>query len=142
MRTGGTDELPLYSPLDADDVKALKGRDTIIADVKGMKALITALQMRSIHLYFRLLAEALNAAGMDMKAVMAKISKNAMIPWSASAVKERLWRPVMFDTYEKESTTQLETNEISVVYEALNQVTVNQLGIGIPFPDKYSLLDK
>jgi len=107
-----------------------------------MKALITALQMRSIHLYFSMLSDALNAAGLDMKAVMAKLSKNAMIPWSPSAVKERLWRPVMLDTYEKESTTQLETNEISVVYESLNEVTSEQLGVSIPFPDKYSLLDK
>lgn len=138
VRVGGTDECPHYAPEDASDLKALKGGDVILCDVKGTKALITALQMRSIHLYFKMLAEALNAAGLDMKAVMEKLSKNALIPWSASAIKERLWRPVMIDTFGKESTTQLETDEISVTYEALNNVTGSQLGVSIPFPDRYN----
>ena len=131
-----------YAFIDAEGEKKAGGRDTIGVTVRGVKATITALQMRSIHLYFSMLADALNAAGLDMKAVMAKLSKNAMIPWSASAVKERLWRPVIIDTYGKESTTELETEEVSGAYEALNEVTSSQLGIGVQFPDKYTLIEQ
>ena len=142
IRDGGTEEDPRFRLLDAEDVKAVKGLNHIITDTKGIKALITNLQMRSIHLYFSILSDALNAAGLDMKAVMAKLSKNAMIPWSASAVKERLWRPVIIDTYGKESTTELETEEVSGAYEALNLVTVEQLGIVVSFTDKYTLIEQ
>ena len=101
---GEKNGLPCYTPVDAEDVKAIGDMRHLVCDLKGAKALITTLQMRSIHLYFKLLSEALNAAGLDMKMVMEKLSKNALIPWSVSAVKERLWRPVIVNTYDKEST--------------------------------------
>ena len=131
-----------YAPMDAADVKAIGNKTTIVCELKGMKALITNLQMRSVHLYFRMLSDALNAAGLDMKAVMAKLSKNALIPWTPDAVKERLWRPVIIDSFNKESTTQLETGEIGTAYEALNMVTGEQLGVSVPFPDKYNLIEQ
>ena len=129
-----------YAPMDKEDEQVIGQRQTLVMDLKGKKATISFLQMRSIHLYFSLLCDALNAAGLDMRAVMEKLSKNAMIPWSPSAVKERLFRPVIINTFDKKSTTELNTDEVSIAYEALNQVTTNQLGVGVPFPDHYSLL--
>jgi hypothetical protein len=139
---GEKDGMPCYTPVDKEDADAVGGRMWLECDIKADKTLVTSLQMRSIHLYFKLLSEALNAAGLDMKAVMDRLSKNAMIPWSASAIKERLWRPVIINTYDKESTTKLETSEISGGYEALNQVTSEQLGISIPFPDRYNQMNE
>ena len=130
-----------YAFQDADGEKKAGGRDTIGVTVRGVKATRTAIQNNALHKYFDLLSEKLNAAGWDMKAVMEKLSKNAKIPWSPLAIKERLWRPVQLQTYGTESTTKLDTNEVSVVYEALNQVTASMLGESIPFPDKYSLMD-
>ena len=137
-KVGGVDA---YAPVDAEAEKAINGQSVIVCDIKGERAKRTHLQNASIHKYFELLATALNDAGWDMKAVMEKLSKNAMIPWSASAVKERLWRPTQMNTYGKESTTKLDTNEVSVIYEALNSVTCDELGVGVPFPDKYNLMD-
>ena len=131
-----------YAPLDSEDEKAIGDMKTLVCDLRGVKALITALQMRSIHLYFTMLSDALNAAGMDMKATMDILSKNAMIPWSSSAVKERLFRPIIKDTFNKESTTELETAEISIAYEAMNEVTSSRLGVGVPFPDRYSQMEQ
>ena len=127
-----------YKPLDAEDEKAIGNRDSFVCDIKSVKASRTALQNRAQHKYFTLLADALNSAGMDMIATMKKLSKNAKIPWSAYAIKERLWRPVQIDTYGKESTTKLDTGEVSAVYEALNQVTSERLGVSVPFPDRYT----
>lgn len=127
-----------YAPLDLDDMKLLEGRELIVCDVKGMKSLITELQVRSVHLYFQLLADALNAAGWDMRTALDKLSKNTFIPWSAHTIKEKLWRAVQLNTYGTESIKKLGTAEVSVVYEALNQVTADKLGVSIPFPERYS----
>lgn len=100
------------------------------------KALITARQNRALHKYFDLLADALNAAGWDMKATLDKLSKNAKIPWSPSAVKERLWTPTQKQTLDKYSTTELETKEVTLIYDALNFVTSEELGVSVVFPEK------
>lgn len=130
-----------YAPIDAFGEDELKGRDTIAVTLMGLKATRTALQNNAIHVYFTDLCKALNDAGMDMVATMAKLSKKGKIPWSPLAIKERLWRPVQLDTYGTESTTKLSTSEVSAVYEALNEVTSSRLGVGVPFPDKYSQMD-
>ena len=127
-----------YSPEDKQDEDAIGDRKTIVCDLKSNKTARTELQNRSIHKYFELLCNALNDAGMDMIATMKRLSKKAIIPWSPYAIKERLWRPVQVDTYGKESSTKLNTDEISVVYEALNNVTSSKLGVSVPFPDKYN----
>lgn len=139
---GEKNGLRIYSACDIADVKAIGDKQTLVADLKGDKTTRTELQNRSIHKYFEILCSALNDAGLDMIATMKKLSKNAKIPWSPYAIKERLWRPVQIDTYGKESSTKLNTDEISVVYEALNNVTSSKLGVSVPFPDKYSLMDK
>jgi len=100
------------------------------------KALITVKQRKALHVYYSLLSDALNAAGWDMKATLEVLSKKAKIPWSPSAVKERLWRPTQIQTLQKHSTTELETKEVSLIADALNLITSEQLGVSVPFPDK------
>jgi hypothetical protein len=53
-----------------------------------------------------------------------------------------LWRPVQKHTYDTDSTTQLKTDEVSNVYEALNLTTTSKFGVGIPFPDKFALMNE
>ena len=102
------------------------------------RAIRTAKQNSSLHKYLTLLSGALNDAGWDMKEVMGRISKSATIPWSASAIKERLWRPVQVASFDVESSTKLDTIEIQVVYDSLNNITASQLGVSIPWPSEYS----
>ena len=102
------------------------------------RAIRTAKQNSSLHKYLELLCVALNDAGLDMKEVMGKISKSSTIPWSASAIKERLWRPVQIASFDVESSAKLDTIEINVVYESLNNITASQLGVSIPWPSEYS----
>lgn len=125
-----------------DDMESIEAGAVAITLSWGKKAIRTIRQNSSIHLYCDLLSKALNDAGLDMKATLEILSKNAKIPWSPSAVKERLWKPVQLDTYGKESTTKLETEEVSGTYEALNAVTGGELGVSLPFPDRFSMLDK
>ena len=134
------DGLDYYCPVDADDAKELGGREMIAFELLGKRAMRTLAQHKSIRLYCRWLCDAFNEAGLDMAAVFKVISKTGKIPWSPESVLERLWRPTQKHTFGTDSTTKLDTTEVSVVYEALNVVTSGELGVGINFPDKYMKL--
>ena len=113
--------------------------ESAVSFSNAKRAIRTIKQNSSMHKYFELLSDELNSRGWDMKAVLAKLSKNVNIPWSPLAVKERLWRPTQEKTYGKEGkTSRLDTKEVSIVYEALNQVTIDELEFGVPFPDAYN----
>jgi hypothetical protein len=91
----------------------------------------TIKQNNSLHLYFELLAGALNEAGLDMRAVM---KPSVDIPWTAENVKNHLWRPIQKVVLNKESTTELSTDEISKVYDVLNRHLGEKFGVHEDFP--------
>ena len=92
----------------------------------------TVQQNNALHLYFELLANALNDAGFDMKKV---IRKEIDIPWNRMTVKEYIWRPVQKTFLRKNSTTKLDkTKEIDQIYEIVNKTISERCGISIPFP--------
>ena len=49
-------------------------------------------------------------------------------------IKHILWRPFQEVMYQKKSTTELTTKEVSQVYETLNRHLGTKLGIHVPFP--------
>ena len=93
----------------------------------------TAQQNKALHKYFALLADALNAAGLDMRATL---KPEIDIPWTEYAVKDHLWRPIQDAMLGKESTTKLETPEVSEVYEVLSRHLGQRFGIHVPFPSR------
>ena len=92
----------------------------------------TDLQNKSLHLYFQLLADELNAGGFDMRKV---IRDGVDIPWSAYNVKENLWRPVKEAQLGKKSTTKLTTKEIDIIFDTVNRAIGERTGIHVPFPN-------
>jgi hypothetical protein len=84
-----------------------------------------------MHLYFRLLAEKLNDAGLDMKRTL---KPGVDIPWTAENVKNHLWRPIQEAVTGKESTTEITTVDPSHVYEVLNRHTAEKLGVSVEWP--------
>jgi hypothetical protein len=91
----------------------------------------TLKQNNALHKYFELVADALNSAGLDMKAVL---KPEIDIPWTTETVKEFLWRPTQRIYIGKESTTQLTTKEIDLVFDTLNRFLGEKHGIHEPFP--------
>lgn len=136
-KVGDRDGLPIYSPMSAEDERIVNNQNVLVVDMKSGKAKRTGLQNSAIHLYLEWLAKALNDAGWDMTATMNKLSKKATIPWSLLSIKERLWRPVQLNTFGHESTTKLDTDQVGTVYESLNLVTSERLGVSVNFPDKF-----
>jgi len=98
--------------------------------------LITDKQMKALHLWFGLVAEALNEAGFDMRKF---IKEGVDIPWTKTMVKEHLWRPVQEIHLKKKSVKKLEKQQIDEIYEILNRVIGERTGIHIPFPSQEEL---
>lgn len=96
----------------------------------------TAKQNKSLHLYFRLLAEELNEAGLDMKKVL---KPTIDISWNERSVKEYLWRPIQNAQVVKKSTTELSTEEINKIWEVINRHLSEKFGIYVPFPSEEEL---
>lgn len=92
----------------------------------------TARQNRALHVFLRLLGEALNDAGLDQRKVL---KPNFPIPWTTHSTKENLFKPIMKAMFEIESTTKLERVQVSQVYDVLNRNLSEKYGISIPFPE-------
>jgi len=96
----------------------------------------TEKQQAAIEVYCRELANALNDAGFDMKKVFEV--KQADVPWTQARVKEALWKPLQDAYLDKRSTTDLDTSEVSPVYEILNRHIAENFGVSVPFPSYWN----
>lgn len=94
-------------------------------------------QNRALHLYFTHLAEALNENGLDMRKTL---KPSIEIPWTPKTVKDYLWRPIMKAQVMKESTTELTTKEIDLVFDTLNRHLSEKFGLSVPFPSIEELM--
>ena len=98
----------------------------------------TLLQNNSIHLYCDKLAKAFNDGGYDMRAVFAKMSEQFFISWSMILVKQSMWHKIQKAMFDIDSTTKLDTKQVSEVYEHINRFTAEEFSISVPFPDRHS----
>ena len=115
----------------------LESGNMLIVDVKNNKTR-TLTQNASIHKYCTQLSEKFNAAGLDMQMVLAP---GTSIPWNPIKVKEDIWRTVQIAATGKESTTDLNTSEVSQVYEIINRHLSQTFGVFVPFPSKETMKD-
>lgn len=99
-------------------------------EVKIHKNTRTSRQNRSMHLYFTLVAEEANNAGYEMRDL---VLDNVPIRITLESVKE-LWKIMQKTMYGTTSTTQLKTNQVSEIYDAMNVVISERLKLSIPFP--------
>lgn len=94
----------------------------------------TLQQNRAMHLFFRMQADALNDAGLDMKRTL---EPGVDIPWTAENVKNHLWRPIQDAMLNKESTTELDTVDPSKIHKVLTRHLSDEFGIYVPWPDRF-----
>lgn len=96
-------------------------------------------QNKALHLFYTLLADALNQAGYDMRET---IRQDVDIPWTPVTVKEYLWRPIQKAYLREKSTTRLKTKDIDKVYDIVNKVIGERTGVHVPFPSIDNLIDR
>lgn len=91
----------------------------------------TIQQNKALHLYFTLLSDELNSAGLDMRKTL---KPEIAIPWTPETIKEYIWRPVQIAQLNKISTTELNSDEITKIWETLNRHFGERFGLYVPFP--------
>lgn len=98
----------------------------------------TSQQNRGLHLFFTLLSDSLNDAGLDQRKVL---KPSVSIPWTLESVKEQLWKPIQKLMYNKNSTTDLDKKqEIEKIHETLMRHLGESFGVDyIPFPSETQL---
>lgn len=111
-------------------------RQIIVVEAKEWRTR-TSQQNKAIHVYCGELAQALNGAGLDMRAVLAAMREGVEIPWSMTLVKDVIWRQIQNAMVDKESTTRLTPEQVSKVYEVCNRFTAERFGISMPFPSRF-----
>lgn len=94
----------------------------------------TGAQNRSLHLGCRLIADALNDAGLDIRTVL---KPEIEMPWDTHTVKEYIFRPVMKLMRNTESTTTLKKQgDIDAIWETVMRFLMQNHHIDyIPFPN-------
>ena len=110
----------------------LDGREYIV-DVKQVRSKRTKKQNNSIHLYCTMLAEIFNNSGLDQKVIL---GQEAFIPWDTKSVKEKIWHSFQKSLFEKESTSDLETHEVSQVYDYMANYLSEAFDVQLDFPEK------
>ena len=93
----------------------------------------TQKQNSAMHVYFELLAKALNDAGLEIS--MEYLGKACDVPWTKSSVKERLWLPIMETLTDHAHTADLDRIQVSQVYEVLTRFMTEKHGVFVPFPE-------
>ena len=95
-------------------------------------------QNRSLHKYCRMLADALNDAGWDMKQTL---KEDVEIPWTEQSAKEHLWKPIQIAMYGVESTTEPETGQYPEIYRVLDRHLAEKTGVSVPWPCRDTMTD-
>jgi hypothetical protein len=94
----------------------------------------TLQQNKAMHKYFADVAESLNDAGYDMKKTL---KPEVEIPWTPASVKSHLWKPIQEAMMLKDSTTELQTDQVSAVYSVLSRHLSAKLGVNVSFPSAH-----
>jgi hypothetical protein len=123
----------------------------------------TIKQNKSLHKWCEMVAATLNDAGLDMKRVLfGNVELKVMeyvelncehcaddiqmifdqfqtsfdLPWTKDSVKNCLWRPVQRAMLDKESTTEMNTTDPTLICDAINRHLSTTHGVPhIPWPD-------
>jgi len=133
MNMKRTDEIKIDSELAlAEHIRDLRkqwheSKYLLITVRTGKQRTLT--QNRALHLFLGMLADDLNAAGLDMRRVL---KHDVDIPWTTESCKEFLWRPIQSAMLNKESTTEADRQEYTQVHEVLSRYLGEKIGIRAP----------
>ena len=121
---------------DAATIESAKIADRQVIDVEIIKAKKrrTLTQNNAIHRWCELVAAAMDAAGISRVITMPS-GKAIQSSWSTDAVKRDIWHTIQFAQFGTKSTADLESNQVSAVYETINRDVLAEINIFVPFPD-------
>lgn len=100
----------------------------------------STLQNDSLHLYCKLIAEALNNAGYSYSIVSILTGELTEIPFTMEIIKESLWRAIQIASFGIKSTTKITSREINQIIDIITDFLA-QKGIRVDFPNKNRIID-
>jgi hypothetical protein len=103
--------------------------DDGVYNLYGKSDIRTTAQNRALHLWFRLVSDALTEVGADIKTTI-----KADVMWTPDAVKELIWRPVQKAVTGKKTTTALKKEDIDPIVTSINKILGERFGVTVPFP--------
>lgn len=110
-----------------------------ILSIKKKPVKRTDAQSNAIHLWCQQQADHWNESGYDMMKVL---EKAVPVKWTKETVKETIWRKVQKAIIHKESTTNLDTKEVSEVYDQINSGLSNNKIPIVAFPSREEVIHK
>ena len=117
---------------DADSRAELEGvREVEVVPAKA-KA-VTNKQRGSMYHYCGQVADALNAAGKDMRVV---IPEGIPIAWSGDMVKRIMWDYIMEAMTGAQSSTEMDTVQPSEIHRELDKYLAEKHDVSFPWPSK------
>ena len=111
-----------------------------IVEQKEVKQTRTTLQNSAIWLWFKLVAIELNEIGFFNQLDSIITGETMQIEWNKDSIHDVLWIPLQFAAFGTTSTTKLITNQISPIYDTINEWLASK-GVHVPFPDKSLLIN-
>ena len=105
-----------------------------VVEFEVVKKQRTSKQQAAIEVYCRELAGAMNDAGFDMTTFPYR--EGFKLKWTQESVKQTFWKPTQRHLFGKKSSTQLNTSEVSEVYEAVDLGISQNTGVSIEFPHR------
>ena len=108
-----------------------------VVPANGPKRPKTDAQRNAFHVWLRLLAEELNAAGPDQRVVFEQMREGVERPWTLETCKDNLWRPLQQAMVKKAFTEELKINEHDEIYSVLHRWLVSKGFPCPPWPNKW-----
>jgi len=94
----------------------------------------TLTQNGSLHRYFNILSVELNKNGLDAGTVI-----KVPIEFDEKITKKYMFHPIMRALYpDIKSSKDLNTKQISIVYEHLNRLTAEKFGVSVQWPSRFN----
>jgi hypothetical protein len=107
----------------------LSKNDGEIVEIKLKDKTRTGRQNSALHVYFKLLADALNDAGYSVQKTV-----RFDIPWTLESVKTYLWKPVQEMMIQESSTTKMKTKNVEEIYRVVDSEISRRTGVTVAWP--------
>lgn len=93
-------------------------------------------QNRAAHKYFSMVAAEAGEKGITAKVFLDSLREHGEVPVTPELVKS-CWKGVQEQMLGKNSTTQLTTEEVSLIYGGFSMALSMSLGLSTPFPSQW-----
>ena len=99
----------------------------------------TSQQNKSLHKWFELVSEDLNNAGYTVKKTL---REDFDLDWNPNLFKELIWRPIQKAITKKNSSSELESGELQIIWDTINRHLGEKFGLHTAFPSLENMIEQ